>query len=66
MRSRIHIAMTIFAPLALAACADPASLTVGGASVVTMIDSGKTVTDHAMSLATGDDCSFRNSLRGDA
>lgn len=66
MRSRIHIAITILAPLALAACADPASLAVGGASVVTMIDSGKTVTDYAMSFATGDDCSFRNSLRGNA
>lgn len=66
MNRRVHIAVFLLAPLGLAACADPASLAVGGVSVVTVIDSGKTMTDHAMSYATGDDCSFRNSLRGDA
>ena len=41
-------------------------MALGGASVVTAIDSGKTVTDHVMSYATGDECTFRHSLRGDA
>ncbi len=59
---------TLFAAglLGLTACADPASLALSGASVVTAIDSGKTVTDHAFSYATGEDCSFLNSLRGEA
>ncbi|MDA0787265.1 MAG: hypothetical protein O3B37_13335 [Proteobacteria bacterium] len=66
MRSGVQTILAIAAPLALAACADPASLALGGASVVTMIDSGKTVSDHVMSFATGDECTFRHSLRGEA
>ena len=66
MRSGVRNILAIAAPLALAACADPASLALGGASVVTMIDSGKTVSDHVMSFATGEECTFRHSLRGQA
>ncbi len=66
MRSGIRTILAIAAPLALTACADPASLLLGGASVVTMIDSGKTVSDHVMSFATGEECTFRHSLRGEA
>jgi len=66
MRSGVQTILAIAAPLALAACADPASLALGGASVVTMIDSGKTVSDHVMSFATGDECTVRHSLSGEA
>lgn len=66
MRPGVQTLLAIAAPLALAGCADPASLALGGASVVTMIDSGKTVSDHVMSFATGEECTFRNSLRGQA
>ena len=66
MRPGVQTLLAIAAPLALAACADPASLALGGASVVTMIDSGKTVSDHVMSYATGEECTFRHSLRGEA
>jgi len=66
MRPGVQTILAIAAPLALAACADPASLALGGASVVTMIDSGKTVSDHVMSYATGEECTFRHSLRGQA
>tara|TARA_R110002110_G_scaffold284986_1_gene499095 strand:- start:75575 stop:75901 length:327 start_codon:yes stop_codon:yes gene_type:complete len=65
MRRGVQTILAIAAPLALAACADPASLVLGGASVVTMIDSGKTVSDHVMSFATGEECTFRHSLRGE-
>lgn len=54
------------AALLLAACADPASLALTGANAVTVVDSGKTVTDHIMSFATGDECTIRHSLRGQA
>ncbi len=53
-------------PLTMTACADPASLALGGASVVTVVDSGKPVSDHAMSYATGENCSFLHSFRGQA
>ncbi len=66
MRTGIKTLIAIAAPLTLGACADPASLALGGASVVTAIDSGKTVSDHVMSYATGDECTFRHALRGKA
>lgn len=66
MTKPFSILALLLASLPLSACVDPASLALGGASVVTAVDSGKTVTDHAMSYATGDNCSFLNSLRGDA
>ena len=50
----------------LTACADPASLALGGASAVSFVQSGKTLTDHAMSYATDQDCSLRHSLSGKA
>jgi hypothetical protein len=54
----------VAALLALAGYADPATLALGGASAVTAADTGKTVTDHAMTYLTGDDCSFKHSLKG--
>ena len=56
MTHHIRYLDLILAPLTLTACADPASLALGGASVVTVVDSGKTVSDHAMSYATGENC----------
>ena len=50
----------------LTACTDPASLALGGVSAVTFVQSGKTLTDHAMSYATDQDCSLRHSLSGEA
>lgn len=50
----------------LSACTDPASLALGGVSAVSFVQSGKTLTDHAMSLATDQDCSIRHSLSGKA
>lgn len=49
---------------ALTACTDPISLAVGSASVVSVVQTGKTMSDHAMSAATGMDCSIRHSLNG--
>ena len=60
-----HLAF-LLVPIGLAGCADPASLALSGASVVTAVDSGKTVTDHAMSFATGENCSFLHSFKGKA
>jgi hypothetical protein len=48
----------------LTACGDPVSIALGGASVVSVVRTGKTVSDHAMSAATGMDCSIRNTLSG--
>ena len=48
----------------LTACTDPVSVAVGGASVVSVVQTGKTLSDHAMSAATGMDCSIRNTLSG--
>lgn len=50
----------------LTACTDPASLALGGASAVSFVQSGRTLTDHAMSFATDQDCSLRHSLAGKA
>jgi hypothetical protein len=52
--------------LGVSACADPATLAMGGASVVTFAHTGKTLTDHAMSLATEQDCSLKNTIAGKA
>lgn len=65
MTKRIRYLVLLLAPLNLSACVDPASLALSGASVVTAVDSGKTITDHAMSFATGEDCSFLHSFSGD-
>jgi hypothetical protein len=54
----------VLALAALTACTDPVSVALGGASVVSVVQSGKTISDHAMSAATGMDCSIRNSLSG--
>jgi hypothetical protein len=64
MKLRVPRITFALLPLALAACADPVSLALSSANVVTAIDSGKTAADHAMSFATGDDCSFLHSIKG--
>ena len=50
----------------LTACTDPVSVALGGASFVSVVQTGKTLSDHAMSAATGMDCSIRNTLSGDS
>lgn len=61
-----HIRMPLAATamLVLTACVDPATVTLGGASVVTAADTGKTLSDHAMSYLTGQECTYRNTLKG--
>jgi hypothetical protein len=49
---------------ALTACTDPVSVALSGASVVSVVQTGKTISDHAMSAATGMDCSIVNTLSG--
>ena len=57
---------TVLATASLVAgCVDPASLALGGASAVSLAQSGKTLTDHAMSMATDQDCSLMHSLEGE-
>jgi hypothetical protein len=53
------------ASLGLAGCADPTSLALSGVSVISFTQTGKTVTDHAMSLATSQNCSLKHSLVGE-
>tara|TARA_A100001037_G_C14834147_1_gene493461 strand:+ start:193 stop:324 length:132 start_codon:yes stop_codon:yes gene_type:complete len=43
MQSGIKTILAIAMPLALTGCADPATITLGSASVVSVIDFGKTV-----------------------
>ncbi len=50
--------------LSLSAC-DP-SLLFTGASVVTLVATDKTMTDHALSAALDRDCSFVRSSRGES
>lgn len=50
----------------LTACTDPLSVALGGASVVSIVQTGKTISDHAMSAATGMDCSIGHSLSGES
>jgi len=50
----------------LTGCTDPLSVALGGASVVSVVQTGKTISDHAMSAATGMDCSIRHSFSGDS
>jgi len=66
MTRRLKQFTLMLVPLTLTACVDPASIALSGASVVTIVDSGKTVTDHAMSFATGENCSFLHSFKGKA
>ncbi len=56
MTRHIRNLALMLVPLTMTACADPASLALGGASVVTVVGSVKTVSDHAMSYATGENC----------
>lgn len=56
MTRHIRNLALMLVPLTMTACADPASLALGGASVVTVVDSGKTVSDHAIAYATGENC----------
>ncbi|NKB48530.1 MAG: hypothetical protein GKS02_04095 [Alphaproteobacteria bacterium] len=51
---------------ALTACTDPLSVALSGASVVSVVQTGKTISDHAMSAATGMNCSIGNSLSGES
>lgn len=51
---------------ALTACTDPVSVALSGASVVSVVQTGKTISDHAMSAATGMDCSIGHTLSGDS
>ncbi|MDH3739508.1 MAG: hypothetical protein OER92_09955 [Alphaproteobacteria bacterium] len=51
---------------ALTGCTDPLTVALSGASVVSVVQTGKTVSDHAMSAATGMDCSVRNSFSGES
>ena len=62
----IRATLAMGALATLSACADPASLALSGISAVTFAHSGKTVTDHVMSLATEQDCSLQHSLDGKA
>lgn len=66
-RTRLPALRPLSALLALGvltACADPVSMALGGASVVSVVQTGKTISDHAMSAATGMDCSIRNTISG--
>ncbi len=49
---------------ALTACSEPMGLALTGATVVSVWQTGKTVTDHAMTAATGQDCNFRHTISG--
>ncbi len=52
--------------LVLAGCVDPASVTFTGASAVTAANTGKTLSDHAMTYLTSQNCTYRNVLKGTA
>lgn len=64
--SALRLLATIAALGAVTACTDPVSVALSGASVVSVVQSGKTLSDHAMSAATGMDCSIRNTIAGDS
>jgi len=49
---------------ALTACGDPVSIALSGASVISVVETGKTISDHAMSVATGQDCSIQHTFAG--
>lgn len=54
----------VVALIGLTACTDPLSVALSGASVISVVQTGKTISDHAMSAATGMDCSISNSING--
>ena len=65
IRRRIPAIGAVVSAILLSGCSvDPASLALSGVSVVTFTQTGKTLTDHAMSLATDQDCSLKHSLTG--
>lgn len=63
-RAALRLLVAAAALGALSACTDPASMALSGASVVSVMQTGKTISDHAMSMATGMDCSIRNTFAG--
>ena len=63
-RSLLRPASLVAVLAALTACSDPLSVAVSGASLVSVVQTGKTLSDHAMSAATGMDCSIRHTFAG--
>ena len=54
-------AMAVVLPLLLSGCLGlSAPLTLAGSELMSMSHTGKSLTDHAVSFATGDDCSVKN------
>ncbi|NNE86110.1 MAG: hypothetical protein HKN28_19270 [Alphaproteobacteria bacterium] len=51
---------------ALTACTDPLSVALSGASVENVVHTINKKKNHAMSAATGMNCSIRNSISGDS
>ena len=69
MKRQISSALMLFGLLfamlfAGTACDPGTTLVLAGANVVTVIDTDKTLTDHAASWVTGEDCSTREALDG--
>ena len=69
MKRQISRAPMLFALLfamlfAGTACDPGTTMVLAGANAITVIDTGKTLTDHAASWATGEDCSTREALDG--
>ena len=60
--------LTVTALLVLSACAVPTPFTVFSfaADGISYVATGKTVTDHALSAALGQDCALMRMVRGDA
>ena len=65
MKRLICGAMMLLGMLFAGAACDPATtLVVAGANVISIIDTDKTLTDHAASWVTGEDRSTREALDG--
>ena len=57
--------IAILSSALLAGCDSTGALVVAGASIVSIVNTEKTLTDHAVSFITDEDCSLMHSANGE-
>lgn len=62
MGLRIFLVCTLFA---VSACSPGAAVVMAGANLVTLVNSDKMLSDHAVSYVTGEDCSLVAASQGE-
>ena len=63
-RRLVPASLVISAAFFVSACAGPALLALGGGDIVSFTQTGRTLTDHTMSLVTDQNCSVQHTISG--